>query len=306
MERPVFYDPSGKRRRWSKRILWTLLLIVTLAAIGFGATIVNVPAPDPLKIGFEREQPRALGGQIAHLRRTVGRNVRALTAWMPGGKPAARPAGRQLVAAFYVPWDDASRATLHEHVNQIDWVVAAMGFVTGPKHDLTYEPNALANRNLRAELAIAQHKPRLMVMIQNAKEGAWDSAGLTALLRDPKARAHLLDQVEIILRNERARGVTFDFEELPVRAQPYYRRFIAEAHARFAPKNWLVTLAVPVEDDDWNLKAYAKLADSVFLMLYDEHSNESEPGPIASQPWFVQRLRATVAEVGAAVGARRQ
>ncbi|NIJ08685.1 cellulose synthase/poly-beta-1,6-N-acetylglucosamine synthase-like glycosyltransferase/peptidoglycan/xylan/chitin deacetylase (PgdA/CDA1 family)/spore germination protein YaaH [Sphingomonas vulcanisoli] len=299
MERPVFYDPSGKRRRWSKRVLWALILVLTGAALAFGATIVNVPAPDPLKIGFEREQPRALGGQIAHIRRTVGRNVRKLTAWMPGGKVAARPQGRQLVAAFYVPWDDASRATLHAHADEIDWVVAAMGFVTGPNHDLNYEPNALANRNLRAELAIAQRKPRLMVMIQNAKGGQWDSAGLTALLRDPKARGHLLDQVAQILGKEGARGVTFDFEELPAKAQPYYRRFIAEAHARFAPKNWLVTLAVPADDDDWNLKAYAKLADRIFLMIYDEHSNESDPGPIASQPWFVQRLRATVADVGA-------
>jgi len=45
MEAPVFYDPSGRRRRWSKRILLGLIIVLVGVAVGFGATILNVPPP---------------------------------------------------------------------------------------------------------------------------------------------------------------------------------------------------------------------------------------------------------------------
>lgn len=293
MDSPVFYDPSGRRRRWSKRILLALILLVALAAVGFGSTILNVPKPDPLKIGFEREQPRALGGQVAHLRHVIGKRVRAITAWLPTSRTAAA-AGRQLVVGFYVPWDDASRASLAAHIGRLDWVVPAIASVIGPQHQFTYTPNA----PLRAILASSQHRPGILPMVQNAVDGNWDGANTAAMLRDPRARAALLDQVAAMLARENARGVTFDFEEMPPSAQPYYRRFIAEAHARFAPHNWLVTMAMPVDDPDWDIHAYARLADKLFLMVYDEHYPGGPAGPIASQPWFVQRLRASVAAAG--------
>ncbi|WP_174275076.1 glycosyltransferase [Sphingomonas bacterium] len=294
MERPIFYDPSGRRRRWSKRILWALIVLLTCAALGFGATIVNVPAPDPLKLGFEREQPRALGAQVAHLRHAVGRGVRALTSWMPGGRPAIAPTTRPVVVAFYVPWDDASRASLAAHIGEIDWLVPAISSIIGPNHLFSYKPNA----NLRAVLRTSQRRPRILPMVQNAVDGQWDGPNTARLLRDPRARARLLDYVQIMLTRENASGVTFDFEELPPSAQPFYRRFIAEAHTRFHPRGLLVTLAVPVDDPDWNIRAYAKVADKLFLMLYDEHYPGGDAGPVASQPWFVQHLRQTVAAVG--------
>ena len=294
MPNPVFYDPSGKRRRWSKRVLLGLILLILLAAVGFGATIVNVPAPDPLKIGFEREQPRALGAQVARLRRAVGKRVRSLTAWLPGSKGVPANQRRQLVVGFYVPWDDASRATLEAHAGELDWVVPAIASVIGPRHVFTYSPNA----PLRAVLNTAKRRPAVLPMVQNAIDGEWDGANTAAMLHDPKARAGLLDQIAVMLQREGAHGVTFDFEEMPAAAQPDYRRFIAEAHARFAPRGWLTTLAVPIDDPDWNIAAYARAADKLFLMIYDEHSPGGEPGPIASQPWFVQRLRSTVAAAG--------
>ena len=298
MPNPVFYDPSGKRRRWSKRTLLGLILLILLAAIGFGATILNVPAPDPLRIGFEREQPRALGGQVAHLRHQLGRRVRALEAWLPGARPGAAGAPRQLVVGFWVPWDDASQASLAAHVGELDWVVAAVSSVVGPDHRFVYQPNAPANTRLRATLATSQHRPGVLPMVQNAVGGDWDGANTARLLRDPRARATLLDQVGSMLAREAARGVVFDFEELPADALPFYRRLIAEARARFAPHHWLVTMAVPVDDPSWNLRAFAQAADKLFLMVYDEHYPNGEAGPVASQPWFVQRLRETVAAVG--------
>jgi len=86
MEAPVFYDPSGRRRRWSKRILLGLIVVLIGAAFGFGATILNVPAPDPLRLGIERQQPRALPSQVGHLGNSRARcQARSATSVAPSG-----------------------------------------------------------------------------------------------------------------------------------------------------------------------------------------------------------------------------
>ncbi|WP_116090514.1 glycosyltransferase [Sphingomonas crusticola] len=287
MEAPVFYDPSGRRRRWSMRILLGLILVLVAAAFGFGATILDVPAPDPLKVGLEREQPRSLKAQVGHLRRKAG----SVTAWLPGSR--AKPAQRQAIVGFYTPWDDASHASLAAHISELDWLVPVVGTVTGANHDFAY----VQDRALRSILASQQRRPALLPMIQNVRGGVWDGPNAALLLRSPAARKALLDRIEPILVQQHAAGVSFDFEQLPPSAHPFYLRFIAEARARLAPKKMLVTLQVPVDDAEWDLKAYARVADKIFLMDYDQHYPGSEAGPIAAQPWFVQQLRAAIKAV---------
>ena len=293
MESPIFYDPSGRRRRWSKRVLLALILLLTVAAVGFGSTILHVPAPDPLKLGIEREQPRSLKSEVAHLRRAVGRQVSALASWLPRAKPGAKPVGRQAVVGFYAPWDEASQATLARHIDQMDWVVPAVASVLGPNHAFTYSPD----RKFRATLATAPHRPLVLPLIQNAKDDTWDGEGSARMLRDPAARARLLDQIAPMLAAERASGMVFDLEQLPADAQPFYRLLIAEAQRRFP--HMLVTLCVPVDDESWDLGAYARVADKLFLMDYDEHYPGGAVGPVASQPWFVHYLRTALAKVPA-------
>lgn len=290
MEAPVFYDPSGRRRRWSKRILLGLIIIVIGLAFGFGATILNITPPDPLKLGIERQQPRALPSQVGHLGRTVRRQARVLTSWLPGANRKVVPVD-QVVMGFYVPWDDGSRVSLIRHINDLDWLAPSLGSVVGPNHDFQW----FHDRPLHAILAASAHHPSLLPVIQNVRDGAWDGENMGRLLRDKAAREKLLNQVQQLLDGERAYGVVFDFENLPANSLKAYQAFIAEANKRFDPR--VVTLAVPVDNEDWNLKAFARVADKLILMNYDEHYSGGDAGPIASQPWFVQHLRAAMAQV---------
>ena len=47
---------------------------------------------------------------------------------------------------------------------------------------------------------------------------------------------------------------------------------------------------MPVGNSDWPLAAYARVADKLYIMAYDEHDPSGDPGPIASQEWFVQNV----------------
>ena len=58
------------------------------------------------------------------------------------------------------------------------------------------------------------------------------------------------------------------------------------------PQNLRLYVNTPVGDDDFDLKTMADHSDGLLLMNYDQHQTESEPGPIASQDWFIDNLKA--------------
>ncbi len=289
-EKPVFYDPSGNRSRWTARTVVALILLGLVSIATFAFTVLKVPIPAPLAVTMERPHPRPLDVKVARF----GNKIDKQLGWHLFGGTPADAAVHQQVYGFYAPWDDASFASLAKNLGRLDWLAPALVSVIGPDHKVTM----VSDSRLDILLATAPKRPKSLLVVQNARDGNWDGAGTAALLADPAQRQLLLDHVMPLMAARGSSGIVFDFEELPVTAQRNYLRFIAEAHARLAPKGLLVTLAVPVDAPEWNLAAYAKVADRLFLMIYDEHYLGGDPGPIASQNWFVGKLRAARAQVG--------
>jgi cellulose synthase/poly-beta-1,6-N-acetylglucosamine synthase-like glycosyltransferase/peptidoglycan/xylan/chitin deacetylase (PgdA/CDA1 family)/spore germination protein YaaH len=280
-DRPIFYDASGRRRRRFALAVVAFVLLFLLAGGIFAVSILAVAPQPELPFASEHSPMHGLARQdsfVSHETRSLRRALRyADRLWV--GQPAdAQP----LAIAFHAPWDDASAASLLRHVDELDWLVPGWISITGANHHVTLFSDVRG----KAILDHATHRPKLLPMIQNALDGAWDGKGMATLLHDPAARKTTLDRVEAMLAANHADGAFFDFEELPPSAQADYRRFLAEAHARFAPRGWIIAIAVPANDPDWDLAAYAKVADRLFVMAYDEHYQGGDPGPIASQRWF--------------------
>lgn len=282
-QRPVFFDITGKRNKWTVRAFLAGLVLLFVTATVFAATVVDAPIPGPLALAMERPRPRPLAHQAQRAAFSIAR-------WLPGRMPAHGTPARPVKLGFYVPWDDASRASLSAHIGDLDWVVPGLFSVTGADHKLTVFPDPRFD-----QLMAATPRPPLVVpMVQNILNEQWDPAGIAALLHSPAACARLLDQLEPQLLRLKASGVMFDFEGLPKSAQGDYQRFLAQAKARYARNNWLITLSVPLDDSDWDLAAYGRIADRILLMDYDEHTTDYEAGPIASQAWFVDHLKAAL------------
>ncbi|WP_425229134.1 glycosyltransferase [Sphingomonas sp.] len=280
----VFYDATGRRRRRFRWGVVAFVLLLLLAGVAFAATVLEVTPQPQLPFTIGRSAPAAVQNDVLHHpRRALRQTVRGLGRLWDGDK--ADP-NRPLAIAFHAPWDDASAASLQRHIEELDWLIPGWLSITGPTHVVT----PFADPRGHAIIAHAQHRPLILPMIQNALEGEWDGPGMTALLRDPRARKATLDRVEALLAANHADGAFFDFEELPAAAHPFFRQFLAEAHARFAQRHWIVAIAVPADDPDWDLAAYARVADKLFLMAYDEHYQGGEPGPIASTAWFEQMV----------------
>jgi cellulose synthase/poly-beta-1,6-N-acetylglucosamine synthase-like glycosyltransferase/peptidoglycan/xylan/chitin deacetylase (PgdA/CDA1 family)/spore germination protein YaaH len=292
---PVFYDASGRRRRRFTLGVFAFVALLLLSIAVFAASIGMVPTAPLLPIEPEHPALRALPAPRAGIIRQTKRDINyyatrlfGTSAALPGlaKGQAARGGNPALAIAFHAPWDESSVASLGRHVEQLDWLIPGWVSVTGADHHIT----VFRDQAARDILNKAVHRPVILPMVQNAVEGNWDGAGSAALFADPKARGAFLDKLVPFLAANHAGGAFFDFEDLPASAQPNYRAFLAEAHARFAPRGWVVAIAAPVGNPDWDLPAYAKVTDKVFLMAYDEHETSGGAGPIASQRWFARMV----------------
>jgi len=299
----IFHDPSGRRAVRVRTASWVIGLAIAAACAILLAEVLFMerhvaprfaafsqreqlqPVVAPAPAGADRVTPDIAEG--IETGPWLPASIAAGTG--PGGTANER-------VGFYMPWDEAGRASLASHVGQLDWVAAGLATVHGPDHQWTYE----RDDHLRTQLA-GQGHARLLLMIQNVdEEGHWDGRNSERLFTDPAARARFFAKVEQALAAENAAGIAFDFEDLPASAHPAYLAFLKQAHDRFAPRGLIVTIAAPVADPAWDLAAYAAVTDRIFLMAYDEHWPGGEAGPIASQPWFARTLADAVRAVGPA------
>ncbi len=225
-------------------------------------------------------------------------------------KPSEIPlnTGEGLRAAYYVQDDPASYSSLKEHIHQIDMLFPQWLHVDSPNGTLMM----MSGDNLSEYPVIegaAVHDPddlnKVKHVIQAAKEDTeifpainnfnphtqeWDT-GVGDVLTDPGKSASLLQQIMRFLATYPVyRGISFDVESIPDADDPAYLRFIQALYAQMHPRNLRLYVNVGVAASDNDLKVIAANSDGIILMNYDEHQDTSDPGPIASQQWFIGNL----------------
>jgi cellulose synthase/poly-beta-1,6-N-acetylglucosamine synthase-like glycosyltransferase/peptidoglycan/xylan/chitin deacetylase (PgdA/CDA1 family)/spore germination protein YaaH len=302
-ERAVFFDPTGRRRKRFAAALILFVLLVGLSLAGLGATIQLLPAAEPLPVALERGKalPAPRTSLLSRTERSFNHAIERMMGTRPpsvrvvGAKKSAAVAAamdKRLSVGFYTPWDQSSTASLQRHINDLDWLAPVWLTVTGPQHQLNVLPDPAG----RAIINGTVHRPLILPVVQNAMLGQFQGKESDALFADRGARARLLAQLVQFLEANHAAGAVFDFEELGPAGQANYRQFLGEANALFVKHGWITTVAAPV-GAQWDLAATARVVDRVFLMAYDEHSNDGPPGPIASQGWWASRLAAALRAV---------
>ena len=281
MRPAVFYDPTGRRSRWSKRVLAALLFVVIAAAVAFATTLVATPHTRDLALPLS--QPRAIAMR--------GMKARTSASWLPhstGADPHT-----PVSVGFYLPDDEASIASLRRHVAGLDWVVPALITVAGPTHAIHQVADPPFDRMIKA----MPHPPRVLPMVQNYANEAWDADGAAALLADPRARQAFATRLSAWVANRGDSGLVMDFESLPYASRASYLLLLKDLR-RALPKSAILAVTVPAEEPAGSLAALTRVADRVILMAYDQHWQGAEPGPIAAQGWFIRQVQAALRVVG--------
>lgn len=302
--KPVFFDPTGRRAIRLSRLRLTTAVISTVLGAVFVASLLigtrmstlalsNDRTRHPLA-GIKAAAPGLLNTAAALAEEVRARQVAASGASRTHGLGAtralpigiSRPSGRPVSIGFYVNWDDSSYASLRRELPKLDWVVPSWLSLQGPDMALKI------NLDTKSLDLIRREKPgtAILPMLQNAVEGNWDGPGLERLLADPVARRTRIAQIVVFLDSNKLQGLTIDFETVPAGAQSNLRAFLTEMSQAFAPHGWGIVLAVPFDDSSWDYAAYAGIVDFEMLMAYDDHWEEAGAGSIAGQSWFERTL----------------
>ncbi|HWW98613.1 MAG TPA: polysaccharide deacetylase family protein [Edaphobacter sp.] len=305
MNQQVFYDPQRKRWKRLRRIFDLLALLGLVLGSVFVVGLMRMKPLPELLLQAQKRNYRALANQSAaafKFRRSAHRR----TDLKPGDVPLN--SGEGLRAAYYVEDDPASYSSLKQHIAQIDLLFPEWLHVITPDGKLNAyaadnTPYAVVDhgtvrpvdREAKVARTVAANHVNLDIFPQvdnyDPKKGVWVPE-IGAFLADDAARASFIQQVHAFLAaNPSYRGLSIHLEEIPATAQPGFKSLIAALYDDLHPRRLLLYVNTPVGDPDWDLKFIADHSDGLLLMNYDEHQDGSEPGPVASQDWFLDNLK---------------
>ena len=280
----VFHDPTGRRARRVRFIGGLVASFIALMVAGFFATLAFAPQLPVVNL----KDPSALSA----LHVETARKLKGRSQWnrIPHPRAGAATGGpaRPLAIGFYVSWDESSRQSLADHVDQLDVVSPQWVTLTAPTGTLTFTSDPRA----RAIIASAKRPPSILPQIFNfnTTTHTWNGPLAEAFLLNPGARAAMIATLVANAQKRGYAGYVFDFEELSPVGQRLYPGFIAQARAALKPLGREVWVTWLFADDDYPIKKLQDAADAVVLMAYDQHWGTGEPGPVAAQDWFETTL----------------
>jgi cellulose synthase/poly-beta-1,6-N-acetylglucosamine synthase-like glycosyltransferase/peptidoglycan/xylan/chitin deacetylase (PgdA/CDA1 family)/spore germination protein YaaH len=312
---PVFFDPSGLRRRLVARVgagaavvlaVVTTLFILTLLVI---PVLPRVPALDGLG---ERLRPHALpllsraqahaARRRMHMARlALWREIRREARVRHHHPPPADPAG-PVVAGFYAPWQRTALSSLRANAAHLTHLMPGWLHLTpdGGAIDTTDWDPRLTPANLEVVRIARAHGVRVEPVLSNAAASAFDPARADSLLVDPEGQLRVAAAARDWLLAHHFDGLNLDLENL--RAADYAE--VPSAVARFATVLHAAGLHLSVDvepsaarEGRVKLDSIARHADLVVAMLYGEHYPAGEPGPIASAAWAEPLLEGFLARV---------
>ncbi|MFC3071396.1 glycosyltransferase [Phenylobacterium soli] len=285
----IFHDPTGRRARLVRLVGGLLLALAALTVAAFFGTLAFAPRLPSLTL----KDPRVL--QALHQENT--HRLKGRREWTKIPHPRSPAAGgglaRPLAVGFYVSWDENSRESLADHVDQLDVVSPQWVALSGAKGEVEITSDAQA----RAIIAQAKKPPSILPGVHNAKDGIFNGPAADAVILNPAARKRLIQNLVEQAPKRGYAGYVFDFENLSPQAAQAYPGLVAAARAALKPSGREVWVTAPFTDDSFPLKRLAASADTVVLMAYDQHWGTGHPGSTAGQEWFEQALEQRMAEL---------
>ncbi len=308
--KPVFFDPAHKR--WPRLragvtllgLTLSLLLVMLVLSILASPVLPSLHLPSvsflpqgahalPAVPTLSPERPltrreRTLRSEQIRLERA---RAASLQQWLvQPRKPGLLPNRQTLAIGFFVNWDDASMSSLKQNLDSLDSVIAEWLHLADEDGSLR-ENDPTRTAQVAAYIRSRRPEASIVPLVNNWNGHEWEGVKLARMLAKPAARARTIAQLTAYVESHHFDGISIDFENIPPRAQPDFQRFMAELYAAMHPRNLSVSVNVPANDAAFDYRRLVPHADHLILMAYDEHWNDSGPGPISSLPWFASVLR---------------
>ncbi len=295
---------TGTRTRW-QRFKWAARALLFLLLLGIITTYIAIRNMGKNEPGISLESKaikKVLTGKASVYRESkIGKDYRGFrkaidARWARNRNNRGLDANLDLSnsplfsdsigirAAFYVAWDPQSFYSLEKNISKINLVIPEWFFI---------DPNAdtlFTSIDKRALSLMKSAKVEIMPILSNNYKQIFRGEAVHRILTNPIKKLRLINDLLRLLKQYDFAGINVDFEELQETTDATLISFQKELYEKLHANNFLVTQDVIPFNDDYNFKALAKYNDYLILMAYDEHHNESKPGPISSQRWIQAAL----------------
>ena len=188
------------------------------------------------------------------------------------------PAG--IRAAFYVDWDAQSFLSLQQYIDKMNMVIPEWIFID-PTADTIY-----TDIDPRAWNVMKKSGIKILPILSNNYKEVFRGDAVRRIIADPVKKQRLITDVIKILEKNNFVGVNVDFEELEEKNNENLVSFQKDLYDQLHARHLLVTQDVIPFNEDYDFKGLSKYNDYIFLMAYDQFSDNSGPGPIAHQKWI--------------------
>ena len=295
---------TSTKTRW-QRFKWAIRLMLFLGVIAISAVIIALINSDKNEpdISVEgRAMKKVLTGTIPAYRESeLGKEYRGFKKAIDAKWAKGKGCGQKdtvldlsksplfndnvgIRAAFYVAWDHQSYASLEKNISKLNLVIPEWFFID-PTSDTLY-----TNIDSKALKLMKAAGVEIMPILSNNYKQIFRGESVHRILTTPAKKERLINDVIRTLKDYDFAGVNVDLEELLDSDDKVLVNFQKELYEKMHANNLLVTQDVIPFNDEYNFKALAKYNDYLILMAYDEHHDESKPGPISSQRWIQAAL----------------
>ncbi len=311
--RPIFFDPSGTRAVWLKRI--GAGLGVTALALGavFGVTVMKTPAPVRAKAWRQLARlvsprtPREKGTNPLGLWQEIGLSsplgAGTFEALLPpqASATAASSNSSQVVAAFYDPYQETGLASFRVAAPHLTHVMPAWVHLSRSGKELDLRDFDVAeNPNNATVIQIANDKGvAIMPVLSNAAEPDFDSGRVHALVSSPKAQQAIIGQLMAWLEQNHFQGLNLDFENVDPSDYPGCADFATRLGSELHSRGLQLSVDLECDTSGAQMRRLGKACDFSVLMAYDQHEQKNGAGPVAAFNWTTDVLRKALQHIPA-------
>jgi cellulose synthase/poly-beta-1,6-N-acetylglucosamine synthase-like glycosyltransferase/peptidoglycan/xylan/chitin deacetylase (PgdA/CDA1 family)/spore germination protein YaaH len=194
-------------------------------------------------------------------------------------------------AGFYVNWDMNSSISLHKNISRLNMILPEWIFQKDTKGNLDVR---IENETLDF---IQNNKVAVVPMLSNYFNKRWNGDSTLILLKNPKARKLLISRIKNLLEKNDFQGINIDLENLPKGSHPFMLQFSKELSTVLHAEGYITTIDINPTDEDVTYKDIAQYYDFIFLMAYNEHSPDDDPGSISSLNFVEKSIDDAMKEV---------
>lgn len=308
-DRAVFFDPTHRRWWWVKRVGTLLGLVSVLIVSAWLVSLFTVPLLPGIEgitkpivrqlrrsLHFPRHQTRArqflLKRDRDRLLAAIANDKRASLARQAKGPISTAETGNGIVAAFYAPWQETGLMSLKQNASQMTHLLPVWVHLQQDANGLDFHDwdPLLTPHNVEVVTVAREKNLNIIPVFSNAQisstgSGEFDPKRVHLFLTNPALQQKMIMSLRQWCQANKFQGINVDFENLMPQDYPLMIPFLERMKANFAPVHLSVSADLEAgEKIDW--RKASSICDFVVVMAYDEHGENSKPGPIAGISWY--------------------